>query len=177
MKKLIALILLSFTLISADIVRFSPPTLDTSTKIKAQFLYNFTKYIEWPAAYKQGNFVIAVIGNNKLYNDLNTFFTGKMLGTQKYEVIYFAKPADIMTTCHLIYLPTDFTGNIADVIAKVKNKSTLIVTDKAGMAKKGAAINFTYVDNKQKFEMNKSNIEKYALKVSSSLSNLAIMVD
>jgi len=177
MKKLIALVLLSFTLISADIVRFSPPPLDTSTKIKAQFLYNFTKYIEWPATYKQGNFVIAVIGNNKLYNDLNTFFTGKMLGTQKYEVIYFAKPADIMTTCHLIYLPTDFTGNIADVVTKIKSKSTLIVTDKVGMAKKGAAINFVYVDNKQKFEMNKSNIAKYDLKVSSSLSNLAILVE
>lgn len=177
MKKFAALILLSFTLISADIVRFSPPVIDTTTKIKAQFLYNFTKYIEWPAAYKQGNFVIAIIGNNKMYNDMNTFFTGKMLGTQKYEVVYFAKPADIMTTCHLIYLPSDFTGSITEVVGKVKNKSTLIVGDKAGMAKQGAGINFVYVDNKQKFEMNKSNISKYELKVSSSLSNLAILVD
>src|SRR5688572_29928546 len=177
MKKLIALVLLSFFFISADIVRLTPPPLDTTTKIKAEFLYNFTKYIEWPAAYKQGNFVIAVIGNNTLYNDLISLFTGKILGTQKYEVKYFAKPADLIGTCHLIYLPPDFTGSVSEVTSKVKGKSTLIVTDKPGLAKQGAAINFIYIDNKQKFEMNKSNIEKYDLKVSSSLVNLAIVVD
>jgi hypothetical protein len=59
----------------------------------------------------------------------------------------------------------------------VKSKSTLIVTDKAGMAKKGAAINFIYADNKQKFELNKSNIEKYDLKVSQSLVKLSIEVE
>ncbi|MEW6468644.1 MAG: YfiR family protein [Bacteroidota bacterium] len=177
MKRIISLLILACFLTSADIVRLAPPALDTTTKIKAQFLYNFTKYIEWPASYKQGNFVICIIGNNKLYNDLNTFFTGKMLGTQKYEVKYFAKPADIMGACHLIYLPSDYTGSMADVTAKAKGKSTLIVTDKPGMAKQGSAINFVYVDNKQKFEMNKNNIEKYDLKVSSSLVNLAILVE
>jgi hypothetical protein len=177
-KRLLSLILVSFFFVSADIVRFTPPgTGDAPTKIKATFLYNFTKYIEWPEDYKSGNFIIGVMGNNNaLYNDINTFFSTKTLGTQKYEIKVFSKPSDI-TRCHMIFVPADYTGSVAEVIAKVKGKSTLLVTDKAGMAKQGAAINFVSVDNKQKFELNKSNVEKYELKVSSSLINLAIVVD
>lgn len=177
MKKLVSLILISFLFVSADLVKFKAPgTADAPTKIKATFLYNFTKYIEWPEEYKQGNFIIGVMGNNTLYNDLSTFFSTKTLGTQKYEVKYFSKAADI-TRCHMIFIPADYSGSVNEVITKVKGKSTLIVTDKTGMAKQGAAINFVSIDNKQKFELNKSNVEKYDLKVSSSLVNLAIVVE
>ena len=176
-KKFLLLISFSFFFISADIVRFAPSgTGDAPTKIKATFLYNFTKYIEWPDEYKQGNFVIGVMGNNALYNDLSTFFSTKTLGTQKYEIRMFTKASEI-TRCHMIFLPSDYTGSVAEVITKLKGKSTLLVTDKAGMAKQGAAINFVSVDNKQKFELNKTNVEKYDLKVSSSLISLAIVVD
>ena len=59
---------------------------------------------------------------------------------------------------------------------KNKNKSTLIITDKAGLASKGAGINFIVQENKQKIELNRSNIERYKLKVASSLVELAIQV-
>ena len=62
------------------------------------------------------------------------------------------------------------------LVDKIKNKSTLIITDRAGLATKGAGINFVIQENKQKIELNKSNIEKYKLKVASSLVELAIQV-
>ena len=177
MKKYLSFILISFFCVSADIVKFTPAgTGDAPTKIKATFLYNFTKYIEWPEEYKQGNFVIGVMGSNTLYNDLSTFFSTKTLGTQKYEIKFFSKSTDI-TRSHMIFIPADYSGSISEIISKLKGKSTLIVTDKPGMAKQGAAINFISVDNKQKFELNKSNASKYDLKVSSSLINLAIVID
>jgi hypothetical protein len=77
----------------------------------------------------------------------------------------------------MIFIPADFAGSTSEVISKAKSKGTLIVTDKPGMAKQGAAINFVSVDNKQKFELNKNNVERSNLKVSSSLVNLAIVVE
>ena len=176
MKKIVALILISFFFVSADLVRFSPPGNDAPTPINATFLYNFTTYIEWPDEFKQGNFVIGVMGDNSLYTDLSSFFSSKTLGTQKYEIKYFAKPSEI-TRCQMIFIPADFAGSTSEVISKAKSKGTLIVTDKPGMAKQGAAINFVSVDNKQKFELNKNNVERSNLKVSSSLVNLAIVVE
>jgi len=58
----------------------------------------------------------------------------------------------------------------------VKGKSALIVTDKEGLASKGAAINFVIVENKQKIELNKSNIERYKLKVAEQLVSMAVPV-
>jgi hypothetical protein len=62
-------------------------------------------------------------------------------------------------------------------MSKIRGKSTLIITEKPGLARQGAAINFVVQENKTKFELNKGNAEKYDLKVSSNLLSLAIVVD
>jgi hypothetical protein len=177
MKKLWSVILLSLSLVSADLVKFAAPlTADTNTKIKAVFLYNFTKYVEWPQAYKSGNFVIGVVGDESFSKELDLFFNPKSIGSQRFEIKSFNRASDI-SPCHMIYVSPQFSGNLNDVLAKIKGKSTLVVTEKPGMARQGAARNFTVIENKQKFELNKANAEKYDLKVSSSLTNLAILVE
>jgi hypothetical protein len=52
----------------------------------------------------------------------------------------------------------------------------LIVTDKEGLANQGAAINFIMDGDRIKFEINKKNIEKYSLTVTSSLLALGTVV-
>ncbi|MCC7303657.1 MAG: YfiR family protein [Bacteroidia bacterium] len=177
MKKAFALVVLSFLLVSADLVKLAPPLAsDTNTKIKAVFLYNFTKYIEWPQKYKSGNFIIGVLADEGFAKEIDVFFNPKSIGSQRFEIKYFPKPSDI-SQCHMIYVSPNFSGNISEVLNRIKGKSTLLITEKAGYAKQGAAINFTVVENKQKFELNKANAEKYDLKVSSSLTNLAINIE
>ncbi len=177
MKKIWSLAILSFLLVSADLVRLAPPlSPDTNTKVKAVFLYNFTKYIEWPQSYKSGNFIIGVVSDENFAKEIDVFFSPKSIGSQRFEIKHFAKPSEI-TQSHMIYISPNYSGNINEVLSKIKGKSTLLITEKSGMAKQGAAINFTVIDNKQKFELNKGNAEKYDLKVSSSLSNLAIKVE
>lgn len=177
MKRFWSLALLSLLLVSADLVKLAPPLApDTNTKIKAVFLYNFTKYIEWPQKYKSGNFIIGVLADEGFSKEIDVFFSPKSIGSQRFEIKHFAKPAEI-TQCHMIFISPNFNGNFSEVLTKIKGKSTLLITEKAGYAKQGAAINFTIIDNKQKFELNKANAEKYDLKVSSSLTNLAINVE
>lgn len=148
---------------------------ETNAKIKAIYIYNFTKYIEWPESYKQGNFVIGIIGNNlPLLNELNKMAIVKTVGNQRLEIKSITPNID--ANCHIIYLLSDNSAQLAEVMEKNKNKSTLIITDKAGLAAKGAGINFVIQENKQKIELNKSNIERYKLKVASSLVELAIQV-
>jgi hypothetical protein len=69
------------------------------------------------------------------------------------------------------------SASLKDVLPKIKGQSTLLVTEKSGMTKFGAAINFVVQDNKLKFELNKSNAQKYNLAVGSSLLPFAILVD
>lgn len=149
---------------------------EANAKIKAIYIYNFTKYIEWPQDYKTGNFIVGVLGSNSsLLGELNKMASAKTVGTQKFEIKNIASAAEA-TNCHIVYILNDKSTQLADVVGKVKGKSALIVTDKEGLASKGAAINFVIVENKQKIELNKSNIERYKLKVAEQLVSMAVPV-
>lgn len=167
------LLLLLTPLLSAT--NTTPPP-DTNAKFKSSYIINFTKYIEWPGSYKDGTFVIGVIGNTPLLEELNKMATTKKVGLQNIEVKKFSAPS-ALTKCHVLYVASDMSGAMKDILGKIKGNSTLIVGEKSGMAKQGAAINFVVQDNKLKFELNKSNAEKYNLAVGSSLLPMAILVD
>ena len=176
MKRTLFLIA-AFILISSGFSFQQPAKDDTNARVKAVFLYSFTKYIEWPDNYQEGNFVITVYGGSaSLITELKNITSTKTLGTQKFE-IKSASSIDAIGKTHILVIPQESTYKINEILARIKGKSTLLVTEKSGMAKQGSAINFVVVDNKQKFELNKSNAERYNLKVSSNLSSLAIAVE
>lgn len=149
---------------------------EASAKIKAIYIYNFTKYIEWPQNYRQGKFVIGILGSNPfLLNELNKMAGSKMVGNQKIEIKNISNITEAVQA-HIVYILSEHSAQINDLVNKVNGKSILIVGDKPGMTKQGAGINFVILENKQKIELNKSNIEKYSLKVASTLIEMAIQV-
>lgn len=155
---------------------FSPP--DTNAKIKALFVYNFSKYFEWPETYRNPNsvFTIGVLGTSIVTEELEAITATKTVGAQKIEVKVFNSVADIKK-CHILYIPAESSASLSAVIAKIKGFSTLLITEKDGYAKQGSVINFVVQSQKQRFELSKNNAEKFDLKVSSSLESLAIKVD
>jgi hypothetical protein len=150
---------------------------DTNAKIKAVFIYNFTRYFEWPDAKKSGNFQIQVVGTNtNLVKELNDLAGKKMVGNQKIEVVN--TPAyDGKTKPHMLFLLPDASKALSDAASKLKGKGTLVITEKEGAAKTGAVINFVIIDNKQKFEFSKNSAVKAGLKTSEDFKALAIAVD
>jgi hypothetical protein len=173
MIKKITLILF-FALSILSLTAFLPdPDEGTNAKIKAIYIYNFTKYVEWPSESKQGNFVVGISGTSaSLYNELNKMASTKMVGSQKIEIISINSSSDA-ARCHIIFIANNSTL-LPDIILKVKGKNTLIVTENAGLTKQGAGISFVLVDSKQKIELSKANIESHNLKVANSLEQMAV---
>ena len=146
----------------------------TEAHIKVVYLYNFTKYVEWPPNYQDGDFIIGVLnGSATFMNELNKMATSKTAGSHKFIVKNYKTAAEI-GKCNILYIPESSNALLGDAIKKIKGLSTLLVTEFVGDAKKGAAINFVVKDNKQEFELNKGNAEKCKLVVSSGLAALAI---
>ncbi len=144
-------------------------------KFKALFMYNFTKYIEWPAVQRQGDFIIGVLGNSPLTKELEIIAERQKIGLQNIVVKTFAS-VDEIQSCHILYLPSSKSANISQVVAKLSGKNTLIISDKAGLALQGAGINYVMDGDKLKYEINKSNIENKGLAVSNTLLSLGIVV-
>lgn len=142
-------------------------------KFKALFMYNFTKYLEWPDDYRQGDFVIIVLGETALIDELKIIAEKKKVGFQPIVVKKVAS-TDQISKCHMIYISKSKSDNIADVKEKLTTSSTVIIADNPGAISKGAGINYVVNGGKQLFEISKSNVEKQNIKVGADLLSLGI---
>ncbi|MFI5151400.1 MAG: YfiR family protein [Bacteroidia bacterium] len=171
MKKT-ALIVFAYLLLTAFQQREDIAAMNA--KYKTIYLYSFTKYIEWPPDYKDGNFVIGVCGpQGPLLAELNRMASTKTAGSQKIEIRTVSN-IEGAGKCHILFLPTENIAQFADIGMKLKGHGTLLVTEKEGMIKKGSAVNFVMVDSKIKFQLSKINAEKQKLKISHELEALAV---
>jgi hypothetical protein len=62
------------------------------------------------------------------------------------------------------------------VAPKLGSKSTLIVTEKEGLAKKGSGINFITVDGKLRYELNDAELDRRNIKLSGKIKSLGIAI-
>lgn len=143
--------------------------------LKAAFIYNFTKYIEWKAGAVDNDFIIGVIGASPISAPLDEIVKTEMVNGKKITVRHFTSPSDI-SFCHILFISRNTNAALDDILAKTTGKGMLIVSEQDGYAKEGAAINFVVIDRKLKFQANVNAINKAGLTASSQLLKLAIIV-
>jgi hypothetical protein len=144
-------------------------------EVHSMMVYNFLKYIEWPAEAKSGDFIIGVYGDNNVFDTLNKWYGSKDKMGQKIVIKKFNSVADV-SACHILYLGTSKSNDFDGLKNKLSGSSTLIITDKRGLGEKGSGINFKMEGNKLKFEMNQSALDAAKLKVSGQLTSMAILI-
>lgn len=149
---------------------------DTAAIIKASYIYNFAKMIDWPDHLKKGNFIIGVMGSSSMYQQLVTKYNGKTIGSQPIEIRKISNTQNF-TTCHILFVDNEFSSSLDDVISYVNGTSTLLISHHKGALTKGVAINFIVVDDNLKFELSVPNAERNNLFVGMSLKGLALHVE
>lgn len=147
----------------------------SSHEVYSMMVFNFTKYVQWPDHNASGDFVIGVIGNAEVFSTLNSWYGGKPRGSKTYVIKKFNSAAD-MTDCNVVFIDKSKSGEFENVKAKIAGKGTLLITDKNGLGTKGSSINFKTEGDKLKFELNQKALESANLKVSSSLTSMAILI-
>lgn len=143
-------------------------------KFKALFIYNFTKYIEWPAG-TSPNFVITVLGECPITTELSSISKVKKVGQLSIEVKKANSVADIGES-HILYIPNSKNRFFNEITAKLQGKNVLIITDEL-IDKSHININFSIREGKQSFEISKAKLESHHLKVNSGLLLLGQAVD
>lgn len=151
-----------------------PSTYDPNSKIKAVYLYGFTKYFEWPENMKNDKFIIYVVGkNDNLVTELKNLAAKKKVANQDIEVRNSAN-YDASVLPHIIYFGPDIIKPVSAAAAKYKNKGALVVAESSGAIKSGASINFVTLESKLKFEYNKTAAIKAGLKTNDDFKAMAI---
>lgn len=140
------------------------------------YVYNFIKYIEWPEASKKGDFVIGIIGDSPVIGELKKLAVSKKANGQTITIKKFSSIAEV-SNCQILYISSSKSGTLKEALEKIKNMPTLLVTEREGLARKGAGINFvTMEDETLKFELNKKAIESHNLQIASVLVTLGIPI-
>ena len=171
MKKIVSATVLSLVLITGNVFGQDKPL----HEVYSMMVYNFVKYVQWPANSGSGDFVIGVVGNTEMYNTMAKWYNGNKIGTHTCVVKQFKSAADV-SDAQVIFIDRSKSGEFDDINSKTKGKNTLIVTDKNGLGERGSSINFKVVDSKLKFELNQKALEASNLKVASSLAAMAILI-
>ena len=145
-------------------------------KFKALFIYNFTKYMEWPASKQTGDFKIGVLGSSPITNELKAFTAKKLVGQQKI-VVEEIMSIDDCYKYHIVFVPAKVSSRAEEIVKQVTNKGVLLVTDKQGMAATTSGINFVKVDGQQTFEICEKHIHEQGVTAAKSLLSLGVTVE
>lgn len=146
----------------ATVVKKSTLTKEQECEKKSLFLYNFTKYIEWPIEYNGTDFIIGVSGPDQTVKMIQDFMAQKKVGGKKIIVEKYKKGARY----NVVYVTSSDTGNFSSIKNFVKKNKTLLVTDDAAS---GSHITFLIDQDKVRYVVDKVSIEKVGLKVGQEL--------
>lgn len=140
-------------------------------RAQANFIYNFTKFFDWPQTEKTGDFIIGVLGSREIASELEKVTNGKKNITQNIIIKYFNK-IDQVSKCHVIFVSSLRSNKIANIHSKT-GVHCLIISDSNSAIEKGAVIQFILESDRLKYEFCKDNALKHGLKFHSKISEMA----
>jgi hypothetical protein len=174
---------LSHTLALLLCVLLAPPLAtpvragDAEVDVKAAYLFNFTRFIEWPETAMGEVFVIAVVGDPALAAALRTVEQrGKRAQGRPIQV----RTGDgAVAGSHILFIGTAAVPRLARLLRATAERPVLVVGDSPGLARRGVAINFFLQRDvlgegrRLRFEINPENLKGRGLTVSAQLFDVA----
>jgi len=139
------------------------------------YMHGFTKYVVWPEEDKKGDFEIFVLGESALIAELQKMAEKKKVGDRTIKIFKLNTLKEFQKG-HILFVPVEQSGLLPEVLNKIGDKSTLLITEQPGLGVKGSDINFITKGGKLAFELNQSALSKHKLKAASELTRLAIVI-
>jgi len=152
-----------------------PPT---EYEIKAAFLYNFAKFVEWPSSAFKGPkqpLAICVIGRDPFGQALEDALSGKSIGDHPVSLAH-SKDLGELAACQIVFVSTTESPRLLEILARLRGHGVLLVGEAEGFATAGGTIQFVLEQNRVRFAINPDAADRAGLKISSKLLALALIV-
>ncbi len=153
-------------------------------KVKAAYLYNFAKFIEWPEdtfEEEKAPFIIGVLGNGPFGRVLDDTVRGKKIAQRPVKIRRFrtSEVADRtkLKGCHILYVCSSQRNRLKEILLEVNARPILLVSDIPEFARNGGMIGFLIEKQRIIFEINRDALAKAKLKARAKLLKLARIVN
>jgi hypothetical protein len=147
-------------------------------QVKAAYVYNFGKFVKWPAAVaasQSGPFSICVLGEDTFGSVLESTLTGQSIGGKPVTVKRIVKPQDA-TGCRILFISSADESHLREILSTLGQSSVLTVSDIPDFSKRGGMIQFVLEGDRVRFEVNRASAEEAGLTLSSDLLKVAAAV-
>lgn len=141
--------------------------------MKATFLFQFGKQSNWPMNQSAVPFIIAVYGNDDIYDYLSTKYETQPIGNQTLKVIKITSLAEL-DNASIVFIDSSKMEDFDSVKFHFKNEFTMLVTDSPGALKKGSVINFIIVDGGLRIEINNKEADRKKIGIGVALVKWAV---
>ncbi len=147
-------------------------------QVKAAYLYNFGRFVEWPAKVREAKsdaFTICVLGQDPFGPALNATLAGETIGGTNVVANRVSKPQDAVN-CRILFISSSEDIQLKQILEALDNTSVLTVSDMPQFSRRGGMVQFVLDGNRVRFEVNLVPTEHAGLTVSSELLKLAVSV-
>ena len=142
----------------------------TREDIIAAYLFNFTKFVEWPES-ASDSFNLCVLGNSPVVQSLRGF-QGQKVASKPVE-IYQYRNVRLVEDCRVLFITMSEASVFEDQLEKLVNKPVLTVSALPGFAKAGGGIQLLEQNARISFHINRNVTRANGLQVSSKLLRLS----
>lgn len=150
----------------------------TENQVQAVFLFNFSRFVEWPAqAFATPNdpFVIGIVGNDPFGARLDEAVRNEHIKGHPLAVRRFRSIADI-GNCQILFIDRSEIGRLGQILSALDHRSILTVSQADGAAQQGVMIQFATENSRIRLRINVESARAVGLTISSNLLRPAEIV-
>jgi YfiR/HmsC-like len=167
--------MLSILLFSGGLQLSAQNTISPEYQIKAVFLFNFARFVDWPPkafSTSETPMVIGVLGEDPFDGYLDETVRGEKVNGRSLVVQRYRRVSDIKI-CHVLFISRSEAGSLDSVLASLKNRPILTVADIDGFTSRGGMIQLGKEKNKIRMHINLRAAKAADLTISSKLLRVA----
>jgi hypothetical protein len=142
--------------------------------VKAAFIFNFAKFVEWPNEGQISNWRVCLVGTDPFGAALDEL-DGKIVKEKKMAVKR-DESLNSLKNCQMLFISSSEKERLKSILAAIKEYNVLTISDTENFARQGVMINFYVEDNKVRFEINADAVRRTGLKITSKLLRLARLI-
>jgi len=143
---------------------------------KAEFLFSFAKFIDWPPhkfTQPDSPLVIGIVGTDPFGGLLEEAVQDKRINDHTVTIRH-VEAMEELRKCHIIFVSRSEASRLGPILSEVRGDNVLTVGESDKFISRGGMINFVMIGNTVRFEINDKEARHAGLKISSKLSSLAV---
>jgi hypothetical protein len=141
-------------------------------EVKAAFLYNFTKFVDWPNLPKSDAFSICILGDDPFSGSLDQLVKTKTAYNRQIQIRKIKEPAEARQ-CQIVFVRREEDAKAAKLVEAVRGAQVLTVSDSGRFTKIGGMIGLSMREGHVSVGVNLARVENAGLKISAKLMSLA----